>query len=93
MDRAACPGASDEAMLGTFAAGGWPWGVAFDGADIWVANNGDVTVMKYRASDGFNQGTFASGSSPSGVAFDGANIWVANEFGSGFDTLSKFKEC
>jgi hypothetical protein len=30
--------ASDGALLGTFAAGSQPIGVAFDGTNIWVAN-------------------------------------------------------
>ena len=33
-----------------------PGGVAFDGANIWVANHGDATVTKLRASDGTNLG-------------------------------------
>jgi DNA-binding beta-propeller fold protein YncE len=64
-----------------------PIGVAFDGANIWVANALSNTVSKLRASDGTSLGTFTVGSGPSGVAFDGANIWVAN-FGS--NTVSKF---
>ena len=34
------------AKLGTFAAGTSPFGVAFDGANIWVANAGSNTVSK-----------------------------------------------
>ena len=62
-----------------FAVGNFPRGVAFDGANLWVANTGDSTVTKLRASDGASLGTFTVGSFPSGVAFDGANIWVANQ--------------
>jgi hypothetical protein len=56
-------------------------GVAFDGANIWVANENSNTVTKVRASDGACVGTctFAVGLLPVGVAFDGANIWVTNE--------------
>jgi hypothetical protein len=61
-----------------FAVGSFPHSVAFDGANIWVANSSDNTVSKLRASDGANQGTFAVGSFPLAVAFDGANIWLAN---------------
>lgn len=53
-------------------------GAAFDGENIWVANNHLNTVTKMRASDGAVLGTFAVGTAPQGVAFDGANIWVAN---------------
>ena len=42
--------------------------LAFDGANIWVADNASNTVTKLRASDG----------TCNGVAFDGANIWVTN---------------
>src|SRR5260370_319856 len=64
-----------------FTAGTSPYGVAFDGANIWVALNGSGKVTKLRANDGFNLGSFSVGTNPTGVAFDGANIWVAN-FGS-----------
>jgi DNA-binding beta-propeller fold protein YncE len=60
--------------------------VAFDGANIWVANYFANNVTKLRASDGTNLGTFPVGDSPRAVAFDGANIWVVN-YGSG--TVSK----
>jgi len=39
--------ASDGANLGTFAVGFNPEGVAFDGANIWVANKGSNSVTKY----------------------------------------------
>jgi YVTN family beta-propeller protein len=61
-----------------FAVGSEAMGVAFDGADIWVANFGSNDVTKLQASTGAQLGTFGVGRSPSGVAFDGANIWVAN---------------
>lgn len=61
-----------------FPVGNSPWAIAFDGADIWVTNNGDNTVTELRASDGANLGTFPVGTSPMGIAFDGANMWVVN---------------
>jgi DNA-binding beta-propeller fold protein YncE len=76
--------ASDGTILGTFATGSGSYGVAFDGANIWVAAGSGVT--KVRASDGTVLGSFATGSGPYGVAFDGANIWVAN---GGSHTVSK----
>lgn len=85
----------DPALVGTlrwdllyqdFAVGSGPVGVAFDGANIWVANNGSNNVTKLRASDGAVLGTFAVGTSPLGIAFDGANIWVTN---AGSNTVSK----
>jgi hypothetical protein len=71
-----------------FAVGVSAEGIAFDGANIWVANSGDGTVTKLRASDGALQGTFTVGNTPRGVAFDGTNVWVAN---SGDGTVSKLK--
>jgi hypothetical protein len=71
----------------TFAVGSDPFAVAFDGANIWVANTGGNNVTKLRASDGANLGTFAVGSNPRAVAFDGANIWVANAGGNNVTKL------
>ena len=65
----------------TFSVGNSPFGVAFDGANIWVANAGSNYVTKLRASDGAVLGTFTVGSVPTGVAFDGANIWVTSLIG------------
>jgi DNA-binding beta-propeller fold protein YncE len=38
--------ASDGSTLGTFPVGAGPVGVAFDGANIWVANSSDNTISK-----------------------------------------------
>ncbi len=63
-----------------------PVGVAFDGTNIWVANDHSNNVTVLRASNGAVLGTFAVGSNPEGVGFGGANIWVAN---TASNTLSK----
>ena len=68
----------DANQTTTFAVRHLPIGVAFDGANMWVANEGSGNVTKLRASDGKLLGTFSVGSCPYGVAFDGANIWVTN---------------
>ncbi|HXM23785.1 MAG TPA: hypothetical protein VN948_21180, partial [Terriglobales bacterium] len=60
-----------------FSVGSQPYGVAFDGANIWTANFGDGTVTKLRANDGEVLGTFKVGGVPYGVTFDGANMWVS----------------
>ena len=57
-----------------------PKGVAYDGANIWVANNNGVTEIQ--ANSGAIIGSFPVGSGPQGVAFDGSNIWVANNDGT-----------
>ena len=52
-----------------------PLALAFDGANIWVANGGLLGgVTKLRASDGASLGTFAVGVKPNALAFDGANM-------------------
>jgi DNA-binding beta-propeller fold protein YncE len=38
--------ARDGTILGTFGVGSGPRGVAFDGANIWVANHDSNTVSK-----------------------------------------------
>jgi hypothetical protein len=53
-------------------------GLAFDGANIWVAVYGDNSVKKIRVSDRTVVGTYAVGSGPLRVVFDGVNIWVSN---------------
>ena len=71
----------------TFMVGFYPYGVAFDGANIWVVNAGSNNVTKLRASDGAVRGTYNVGLNPRGAVFDGANIWVVN-YDSG--TVTKF---
>ncbi len=61
-----------------FPAGSTPAGIAFDGANIWVANQDDNNVTKLRASDGTILGVFPVGNHPLAIAFDRANIWVVN---------------
>jgi DNA-binding beta-propeller fold protein YncE len=63
-----------------------PAGIAFDGANIWVAGDGRIT--KIRASDGFRIGTYDVDSGPLAATYDGLNIWVAN-FSA--DDLSKIR--
>jgi DNA-binding beta-propeller fold protein YncE len=71
--------ASTGAVLGTFyPLGENPSGIAFDGVNIWVANENSNSVTKFLASTGAVLGKFNTGDSPIGVAFDGADIWVTN---------------
>jgi DNA-binding beta-propeller fold protein YncE len=64
--------------LGEYVVDNGPIAVAFDGANIGVANLGSNNVTKLRASDGFNLGNISVGQFPEGLAFDGSNMWVAN---------------
>jgi DNA-binding beta-propeller fold protein YncE len=81
---------SDGALLNSFpTGGGHPYDVVFDGANIWVVNNGSDTVSKIRPSDGALLGTFSTGGiQPYAAAFDGANIWVTNALSG---TVSKIR--
>ncbi|HTZ98090.1 MAG TPA: hypothetical protein VMB18_16935 [Terriglobales bacterium] len=62
--------------------GAQPYGVAFDGKNIWSANFADSpgSVTKIRAHDGQVLGTYKVGHQPLGVTFDGENIWVSDNF-------------
>jgi len=71
----------------SFTVGSGPDAVAFDGANIWVANYFSNNVTKLLASTGALVGTYSVGGYPDGVAFDGANIWVANS--NGTNTVTK----
>ena len=62
-----------------FKVGSQPYGLCFDGANIWVTNFFSSTVTKMRIGDGKLLGTYPVGANPNGVVFDGANIWVANQ--------------
>lgn len=63
------------------------YGVAYDGANIWVANYSLDTVTKLRADDGSLVATYKV-TGPWGMAFDGQNIWVANY---SRDTVTKIR--
>src|ERR1700722_2860526 len=63
----------------TYPTGSNPYGVAFDGSNIWVADNSG-SVTKFQASTGTVIGTYPVGSGAYGVVFDGTNIWVASSF-------------
>ena len=77
-----------------FTAGGdfnEPYGLAFDGAHVWVANYSGYSVTELNASDGSKVGTFTAGGDikwPVSLAFDGAHIWVANEHGDSVTELN-----
>lgn len=71
---------SPRAVIQHFAVGQDPYGLTFDGANIWVTHTGlGSTVTKLRASDGIIFGDFPAGANGSlEAAFDRENIWVTN---------------
>ena len=63
----------------TYPAGNNPYGVAFDGTNIWVTEEFSNSVTKLLASTGAVVGSYGVGTNPQGLAFDGTNIWVTNQ--------------
>ena len=66
-------------MLGVLPGAGQPLGLAFDGFDIWAANNGSNAVTQIprprrRHIEYFQR----AASGLTNVTFDGASVWVAN---------------
>lgn len=45
----------------SFAVGGGPTNIAFDGANVWIANSSTSNVTKIRVTDGATLGTFTVG--------------------------------
>ncbi len=75
-------------MIGSpITVGTQPAGIAVDGANLWVANNGSGTVSKIDPTTAAVQATVTVGNHPYGVAFDGTDVWVTNSYFP--STLSK----
>jgi len=77
---------SDGAVVGTYQVGGSPYGIAFDGHNIWTANKTSNTITGLRASDGHRFADIPLGEQPTGIVWDGSSLWVTNLFSN---TVSK----
>lgn len=55
-----------------------PNGLLFDGANVWVTDNGDNKLKKLDSSGNILQ-SVSVGNGPDYPAFDGTNIWVPND--------------
>jgi ABC-type transport system substrate-binding protein/cyclophilin family peptidyl-prolyl cis-trans isomerase/serine/threonine protein kinase len=55
-----------------------PFGICFDGTNIWVATYFNSKIFKLRASDGAILGTYRVSHIDGDICFDGTNIWVAS---------------
>ena len=57
-----------------------PYGIAFDGTNIWTANNStsNVTRINPGTGAGVNFALPAGATGPIGIGFDGTNIWSAD---------------
>jgi hypothetical protein len=66
--------------------GNFPFGIAFDGTNIWTANfgaPGSVSIITPQASTPYPVSTVTTGfNAPTGILYDGAHIWVT-DFGAG----------
>ena len=65
--------------------GGTPWGLAFDGSNIFTANgSGSISIVTPGPGIPWAVSTVTTGfvSPRGGFAFDGANLWVTDAFGS-----------
>src|SRR5262245_52419285 len=71
-------GQTSPGQVTSLEVGDGPEAVAFDGANIWVANQFSGTVKKVSIGAGAAVATYSVGKRPVALAFDGANIWVAN---------------
>jgi hypothetical protein len=79
--------ASDGKSIGTANSGSWPvGGMAFDGENMWVTDDGSYAVNRVSGKNGSFGRTIPVGVQPAGVIFDGTAIWVANQ---GDDTVTK----
>ena len=59
--------------------GSFPFGIAFDGARVWTANSGSVSIVTPGATIPWAVTTVTTGfSSLRGALYDGANIWVTD---------------
>jgi DNA-binding beta-propeller fold protein YncE len=88
LNVSAMEGYEANAKPAEFSVGSQPYGIAFDGQNLWTANFAEGTVSKLRATDGKVLNTVAVGRAPVGIVFDGNNIWVTN---GGDGTVSKVR--
>jgi len=58
-----------------------PYGIAFDGTNMWTANYGGNSVTKISPTGTMTTYT-GTGSNPAAIAFDGTNMWTANMEGN-----------
>jgi YVTN family beta-propeller protein len=81
-------GGSFSIQVETFPVGATPYGLGFDGANIWVANYFGNSVTVRRASDGLLIDTYSAGANPAGLAWDGGHMWISNNGGGSVTQLT-----
>ncbi|MGB1083778.1 MAG: hypothetical protein ACPG1B_04135, partial [Ilumatobacteraceae bacterium] len=68
----------DPGRAAVIAVGDGPFGIAFDGTNIYVTNYVDDTVSVIDPNTNTVTATINVGDGPYGIAFDGTNIYVTN---------------
>jgi sugar lactone lactonase YvrE len=58
--------------------GNAPWGIDFQGEDIWVVDTDDNTIKRVNLNGTTLSSFSAPGSAPRGIAFDGTDLWVVD---------------
>jgi DNA-binding beta-propeller fold protein YncE len=76
----------ESVSIEVFPVGSTPYGLAFDGTNIWTTDFFGNAVIKVRASDGAILGSYGI-FEPIFVACDGASVWVTNDVGD----VTKFR--
>jgi hypothetical protein len=72
------PGASLPWSVSTASAGfAHPWGILYDGSNVWMTDSQAGTLLKLDANGAILQ-TVTVGIDPHNPVFDGTNIWVPN---------------
>jgi YVTN family beta-propeller protein len=70
--------ASTGAIVASYPVGTEPYGLAFDGQYVWVANYGSSSVSKVLATTGaVTTYSLPTCAHPEGMAFDGSHVWVS----------------
>jgi len=64
-----------------------PWGLAYDGNDIWVANAVNNSVTRFKASDGTIVNTYNLPGSPGRVHIRGQYLWVPTSTVNGISRI------
>ncbi len=77
---------NDPGRAGVITVGDVPYGIAFDGTNIYVTNYVDDTVSVIDPNTNTVTATINVGNGPWGIAFDGTNIYVTNRWD---DTVTK----
>jgi YVTN family beta-propeller protein len=66
------------AVLQSVPVGAGPFAIAFNGTQVWVANETSNTVTVINGANGAVVATYPTGITPVGIECDGVHMWIAN---------------